>query len=161
MSELPVQPRDQLHGLDKCTFSPDGGRYGKGYIYGEAKVDPNAWFFKYHFYQDPVMPGSLGVDLIYQSLELSMRNLLESDNRARYVGQDMRLSYDSKHEVTWMYRGQVKPSNQMVSVELHIKELIQDASGITSIAEASLWVDGLRIYSVNDLMLRLTYTRDD
>lgn len=104
------------------------------------------------------MPGSLGVDLMYQSLELSMRSLLAFDDRFGYVRQDLRLSYGTKRDVTWMYRGQVNPRNKLISIELHIKELNRDANGITSIAEASLWADGLRIYSVSGLSLRLTYT---
>ena len=152
MTALPVPPKDQLHGLDNCAFNPEGGRYGKGYIYGEVQINPDAWFFDCHFYQDPVMPGSLGIDMIYQALDMSLRTIWESGGRS---GQGLRLFYGSGHDLVWTYRGQVRPNNNIVSIELHIKELSKNADGITAVAEASLWVDTLRIYEVKELEVRL------
>jgi 3-hydroxymyristoyl/3-hydroxydecanoyl-(acyl carrier protein) dehydratase len=155
VQELKVHPADQRHGLEKCNFNLTGGRYGKGYIYGEAGIDPNAWFFKCHFYQDPVMPGSLGVDIMYQAFGLSLRSLLSPVYSANQTGDNVTSTYGIKHDVMWVYRGQVTPENQRLSIELHIKDMYQDSEGITSTADGSLWVDGLRIYNVENLSMHL------
>ncbi|TFG70962.1 MAG: hypothetical protein E4H27_05415 [Anaerolineales bacterium] len=152
MIALPVPYKDQLHGLDYCAFSPKGGRYGKGYTYGESNIDPDAWFFHRHFHQDPVMPGSLGIDMIYQALELSLRTIWESGGRS---GQSLKLFYGSKHELSWAYRGQVRPNNKHIAIALHIKELSTNTHGTIAVIEASLWVDDLRIYEVKNLEVRL------
>jgi PfaB family protein len=155
MRELKVYPLDQRHGLERCKFSSDGGRYGKGYIYGEAEIDPNAWFFKCHFYQDPVMPGSLGVDIMYQAFELGLYSMLSPKYPQNKTMLDKVSTFGNQQDCTWVYRGQVTPDNQKISIELHIKDMHQDADGITSTADASLWVDDLRIYNVENLSMRL------
>ena len=52
------------------AFVPDGGPHGLGFIEGSKPVDPTAWFFKAHFYQDPVWPGSLGLESFLQLLKV-------------------------------------------------------------------------------------------
>ena len=47
-----------------------GGRYGKGYVYASRPVNPQDWFYPFHFYQDPVMPGSLGVEAILEAMQV-------------------------------------------------------------------------------------------
>ena len=98
------------------------------------------------------MPGSLGIDMIYQALELSLRQIWESNDRST---QGLRLFYGSKDPMSWAYRGQVHPGNKLVEIALHIKDLDISAQDIVAIAESSLWVDGLRIYEVNNLEVRL------
>ncbi len=61
----PGHPHDGCH----RTYDPAGGPAGLGYIQGSKKVDPEEWFFKAHFYQDPVWPGSLGVEAFIQLLK--------------------------------------------------------------------------------------------
>ena len=51
-------------------FIPDGGPHGLGYVRGTLNVDPSAWFFAAHFYQDPVVPGSLGLESLQQLLKV-------------------------------------------------------------------------------------------
>jgi 3-hydroxymyristoyl/3-hydroxydecanoyl-(acyl carrier protein) dehydratase len=159
--ELQVPPHDMRHSLDKCFFSPRGGRYNKGYIYGETHVDPNAWFFKCHFFQDPVMPGSMGVDLFYQSLELTLCQFLEnkettSDSCVHYLNNNISVTFDSGHELTWAYRGQVNQGHHHLVIDVHISEINKAMNSVSVLAEASLWVDGLRIYEVKGLNMRLS-----
>ncbi len=52
-------------------FVPDGGPHGLGFIEGRKVVDPEEWFFKAHFYQDPVWPGSLGLEAFLQLLKVA------------------------------------------------------------------------------------------
>ncbi|HBM96867.1 TPA: hypothetical protein DD394_05060, partial [bacterium UBP9_UBA11836] len=54
-------PGKALLMLDEYAWYPQGGHHGLGAIVGKKKIDPQEWFFKAHFFQDPVMPGSLGL----------------------------------------------------------------------------------------------------
>ena len=53
------------------AFVPDGGPNGLGFLQGAKTVDPSEWFFKAHFYQDPVIPGSLGLESLLQLLKVA------------------------------------------------------------------------------------------
>src|SRR5262249_25082779 len=65
----PPFPGRMLRMVDRVTFIPDGGRHGLGLVVGKIAVDPAAWFFQAHFYQDPVWPGSLGLESFLQLLK--------------------------------------------------------------------------------------------
>lgn len=143
------QPSRQLNFLDRITISPEGGKYGLGYIYGEKTVDPDDWFFPCHFYEDPVMPGSLGVEAILQL----MRMFAIHQN----LGQAFRYPFFSHalSDVIWKYRGQIVPSNRRMSIEAHIKKVDVTANKLIITADANLWKDGLRIYEVIDAAVAL------
>ncbi len=64
-AEAFVLPRGHLRLLDRLHFAAGGGEAGLGCVEAEAAIDPAAWFFEAHFYQDPVMPGSLGVEAMH------------------------------------------------------------------------------------------------
>ncbi len=128
-----------------CWLS-EGGPAGLGFIRGVKTVDPEEWFFKAHFYQDPVWPGSLGLEAFLQLLkvvaferwpELAATHRVE----AITVGQ--------KH--TWIYRGQVIPPNRKVEVEA----VITAVEGTSLTADGYLVVDGLPIYQMKDFGIRL------
>jgi 3-hydroxymyristoyl/3-hydroxydecanoyl-(acyl carrier protein) dehydratase len=129
--------------LDRITgYWPEGGAAGLGRLRAEKDVDPGEWFFKAHFFQDPVMPGSLGVEALCQLLQWY---LLERGFGGRFepVALDEPLR--------WTYRGQVVPTDRRVTVELEILE-IRDR---TVFATGWLWVDGRRIYLVERLGARM------
>ena len=54
---------------DKIVLVPNGGKYGEGYAYAYKKVNPDDWYFPCHFHQDPVMPGSLGLEAVIQAMQ--------------------------------------------------------------------------------------------
>jgi 3-hydroxymyristoyl/3-hydroxydecanoyl-(acyl carrier protein) dehydratase len=146
-------PGPMLLMLDRVTgYWPDGGRAGLGRLRAEKDVDPGEWFFKAHFFQDPVQPGSLGVQAMYQLLQFYA---LESG-----LGADLRRPRFEPvlpgHPLTWKYRGQVTPRNKKIIIELEITEAGGTEHGPHAIAEAWLWADGTRIYHVTGLGLRLT-----
>ncbi len=131
------------------SYIPDGGPLGLGFIRGVKKVNPEEWFFKAHFYQDPVCPGSLGIESFLQLLKfvaIKRWEKLINSHRFEMVG-------GKPH--TWSYRGQVIPSNKMIQVEAIIKE-IQENPYPMIIADGYLKVDGLVIYSMNDFGIRLS-----
>jgi 3-hydroxymyristoyl/3-hydroxydecanoyl-(acyl carrier protein) dehydratase len=134
--------------LDRITgYWPDAGPAGLGRLRAEMDVDPGVWFFKAHFFQDPVMPGSLGVEAMCQLLQWYLID--------RGVGADLP---DPRFESTaldeslrWTYRGQIVPGDRLVTIELEVLEL----RGTTAVATAWLWVDGRRIYRLERFSVRV------
>lgn len=138
--------------LDRLTgYWPEGGAKGLGRIRGEKDVDAAEWFFKAHFYQDPVQPGSLGIEALAQLLQCIMieKGMGEGFTHPRFEA----IAIDA--DLTWKYRGQVLPWNKLISSSLELTEVGQDERGVYAFAEASLWVDGMRIYSATNLGMRI------
>ena len=143
----------QLDFLDKAVVVPNAGIHDLGYIYAEKKVNSKDWFFSCHFYQDPVMPGSLGVEAMIQAMQIyalqqDLGKQLRSPRFTQVIG----------HKTVWTYRGQIVPANDRMSLEVHIKEINRSPSDVIIIGDASLWKDGLRIYAVTDIAVRLSKT---
>ncbi len=139
-------PRGRLHFLDEIRISPDGGRYGKGYIYASRPVNPRDWFYPYHFYQDPVMPGSLGVEAI---LEAMQGFALAGDFGCGLRSPHLRVTIGAA-PLTWRYRGQITQQHRLMELEVHLGSVTQQGSEIILLGDANLWVDGLRIYELKN-----------
>ncbi|MBN8616319.1 MAG: polyketide synthase dehydratase domain-containing protein [Deltaproteobacteria bacterium] len=138
--------------LDRVThLDHEGGKKGKGALRAEKDVDPNEWFFKAHFFQDPVQPGSLGVEAMCQLLQLAMleKGLADGMTSPRFEA----VATGAAH--VWKYRGQVVPSNRTIGCTVEVLEITKDARGVLALADASLWVDGKRIYDCKNLGMRL------
>ncbi|WP_405868549.1 beta-ketoacyl synthase N-terminal-like domain-containing protein [Streptomyces sp. NBC_00005] len=134
--------------LDRVTgYWPDGGASGLGRLRAEKDVDPGEWFFKAHFFSDPVQPGSLGIEAMHRLLQTYLIETGATDGLRR---PRFELTTPTR-PLSWTYRGQVVPANQRVTVELEIRERGTDHA----VAEAWLWVDGTRIYHVRDLAMRV------
>ncbi|MDD3000743.1 MAG: beta-ketoacyl synthase N-terminal-like domain-containing protein [Candidatus Riflebacteria bacterium] len=131
-------------------FIPDGGPKGLGYIRGTKTVDKNEWFFKAHFYQDPVIPGSLGLESFIQLMKIAAINRWGAELRDTECHFEP-IAVGNKHK--WSYRGQVIPTDKLVTVDACITA-IDDASK-TMIADGFLSVDGRIIYSMKDFGLRV------
>jgi 3-hydroxymyristoyl/3-hydroxydecanoyl-(acyl carrier protein) dehydratase/1-acyl-sn-glycerol-3-phosphate acyltransferase len=138
--------------LDRVThLDHEGGKNGKGALRAEKDVDPNEWFFKAHFFQDPVQPGSLGVEAMCQLLQLAMleKGLADDMKSPRFEA----VATGAPH--VWKYRGQVVPSNRTIGCTVEVLEVKKDERGVLALADASLWVDGKRIYDCKGLGMRL------
>ncbi len=143
------------HGMleftDEIIVIEHGGTYGAGYAYANTIIRPQAWFFSAHFYQDPVMPGSIGVETILQAMQAY----------AIQTGLGDEFSYprfaqsDDEHTTTWKYRGQILSNSEKSHVEANIKRIERTPDRITIYADASLWRDTLRIYEVTDIALSI------
>ena len=123
----------------------DGGPDGLGWVHGSITVDPSTWFFEAHFYQDPVWPGSLGLEAFIQLLKVyavDRWNLGAATEFATMVGED-------QHR--WTYRGQIVPGCERVEVFASITD-VDDAHKRVR-ADGFLTVDGRTIYSMNDFTL--------
>ncbi|MCP4537298.1 MAG: PfaB family protein [Chloroflexi bacterium] len=143
----------QLDFLDEFLIVEKGGRYEQGYIYANALVNPQDWFFSCHFYQDPVMPGSLGVEAIWQAIQIYA---LDQDLGKHLNSPRFEQALD--HQITWKYRGQIVPDNEKMQLEIHISEIITTDEQVTIAGDASLWKENMRIYEVEQATIRLLET---
>ena len=135
--------------LDRIThISTEGGKYGKGEIKAELDINPDLWFFECHFEGDPVMPGCLGLDAMWQLVGFHLCwQGLQGRGRALGVGKVK-------------FFGQVLPQAKKVTYQIDIKRVIQRKLNM-AIADGSLAVDGREIYTAEDLRVGLFTSTDD
>ncbi|WP_022941398.1 beta-ketoacyl synthase N-terminal-like domain-containing protein [Psychromonas hadalis] len=139
----------QLNFVDTVSIVEGGGKANLAYIYGERTIDASDWFFRYHFHQDPVMPGSLGVEAI---IELLQTYALKNDLGKQFKNPRFESPLTN---VIWKYRGQITPLNKQMSLDVHITEIIKTDNEVRLIGDANLSKDGLRIYEVKDIVLSI------
>ncbi|NOY14242.1 MAG: type I polyketide synthase, partial [Deltaproteobacteria bacterium] len=141
-------PADKLRMIDHIDlFVADGGPQQLGFIRGTKKVDPTEWFFQAHFYQDPVCPGSLGLESFLQLLKVVA---------VKRWGATADSGFESivlGEQHSWNYRGQIVPANGQVQVEAIITAVDDDRKLLK--ADGFLAVDGKIIYQLNNFSLRL------
>lgn len=149
----PVDPRlasGQLRMLDRADyFDPAGGSAGLGLIRGRQAVDPSAWYFKAHFFNDPVQPGSLGLDALEQLLMRAVLLKVPADALKGMAAETPAIG----ERVKWSYRGQVTPEKREVTTIIELLSLEARLDRILATARGSLWCDGLRIYEANPLTI--------
>jgi len=145
-------PDPMLRMLDRVTaFVPDGGDAKLGFLRAEKDVNPAEWFFKAHFFQDPVQPGSLGVQAMLQLLQFYMLHT----GMDRGFEEPIFEAIATEREAVWKYRGQVVPSNKRIRTTAQIVETGRDARGAYVLADASLWVDEKQIYRCATIGMRI------
>jgi 3-hydroxymyristoyl/3-hydroxydecanoyl-(acyl carrier protein) dehydratase len=141
-------PEQQLAMVDRIElFVPDGGPVGLGYLRGSKDVDPGEWFFKAHFYQDPVTPGSLGLESFLQLVKFA------AVQRWGWNGSAILSAMNLGQHHRWLYRGQIVPDNSRVTVEAWITSC--DDQRRILVADGFLSVDGRTIYQINDFSVRM------
>ena len=124
-----------------------GGAYGKGEIIAELDINPDLWFFACHFPEDPVMPGCLGLDAMWQSVGFFLAWLGNPGHgRALGVGEVK-------------FTGQVLPTATKVTYHLDIKRVITRKL-VLGIADGQMQVDGREIYVASDLRVGLFTSTD-
>lgn len=137
---LPQPPMLMFDRIVEITA--DGGRYGKGQAVAELDIHPDLWFFKCHFQGDPVMPGCLGLDAMWQLVGFFL-GWLGSPGRGRALGTG-----DVK------FTGQVTPENRLVTYRIDLKRVIT-RKVCMGIADGTVAVDGREIYVGEDLRVGL------
>lgn len=139
-AQLPV---DNMLMLDRIThISSEGGAHGKGQILAELDIHPDLWFFDCHFPGDPVMPGCLGLDAMWQLVGFFL-GWRGNPGRGRALGSG---------EVK--FTGQILPSAEKVRYTIDIKRVIERKL-VMGIADGILSVDGKEIYHAKDLRVGL------
>ena len=141
---LPLPP---MLMFDRITHIDDGGgAFGLGHIEAELDVRPDLWFFACHFQTDPVMPGCLGLDAMWQLIGFYF-TWLRLPGRGRALGAG---------EVR--FTGEITPPTKLVRYEIDIKRVIRRKLNM-AIGDARLLADGKEIYTAKDLRVGL-FTRD-
>lgn len=149
--EAPM-PADMMRMVDEITlYDSHGGSNDLGFIEGTSNVKEEAWFFKAHFYEDPVWPGSLGLESFMQLLKVFAWERWQDELEiGQFVFESMALN--QQHE--WVYRGQILPVDDKVTVQAVITDI--DDRSRTLKADGFLTVDGRIIYQMKDFALRIT-----
>lgn len=141
-------PLPQMLMIDRIvSITDDGGKYGNGEIIAELDISPDLWFFGCHFEGDPVMPGCLGLDAMWQLVGffLGWKGGL---GRGRALGAG---------EVK--FTGQVLPTAKKITYRINMKRVMMRKL-VLGIADATMEVDGREIYSGKDLRVGL-FTKTD
>ena len=144
-----AMPAKALLMIDRIDiWLPEGGPAGLGYIKGIKEVDPGEWFFKAHFFQDPVCPGSLGVESFLQLLKFAA---IEKWGHG-LISSRFEMVAEQEHQ--WVYRGQIVPENSRVEVEAVITGIKNDPHPFI-MADGFLKVDGLYIYEMKNFGIKI------
>jgi 3-hydroxyacyl-[acyl-carrier protein] dehydratase / trans-2-decenoyl-[acyl-carrier protein] isomerase len=160
--ELLMSGRGELYGPENAQLplpnmlmmdrivhiSDEGGAFGKGEIIAELDIKPDLWFFDCHFMGDPVMPGCVGLDAMWQLVGFYLC-WMGGPGKGRALGVG---------EVK--FKGQVLPTSKKVTYKINLKRVILRKL-VMGIADATMEVDGKTIYEATDLRVGLfTSTKD-
>lgn len=139
-AQLPTPP---MLMFDRVTgIAADGGAYGKGRVVAELDIHPRLWFFECHFPTDPVMPGCLGLDALWQMVGFFLTwSGLPGKGRALGCGEVK-------------MRGQVTPGVKLVRYELDIRR-VMNRGLVLGIADGRVVADERKIYEASDLRVGL------
>jgi 3-hydroxyacyl-[acyl-carrier protein] dehydratase/trans-2-decenoyl-[acyl-carrier protein] isomerase len=141
-------PAPNMLMLDRIVqISTDGGEYGKGQIIAELDINPDLWFFDCHFPGDPVMPGCLGLDAMWQLVGFFLA-WKGNEGRGRALGCG---------EVK--FTGQILPTAKKVTYHIELKRVIERKL-VMGIADGRVSVDGRDIYFAKDLRVGLFKNTD-
>ena len=144
-AQLPL--REMLM-MDRIThIASEGGAYGKGQILAELDIHPDLWFFGVHFQGDPVMPGCLGLDAMWQLVGFFL-GWIGGPGRGRALGVG---------EVK--FTGQVLPTAKLVQYRIDLKRVI-NSKLVMGIGDGTMLVDGREIYTAKDLRVGLFTSTD-
>jgi len=139
-AQLPLPPMLMVDRIAK--ISEEGGAHGKGEIIAEYDMTPDRWFFKCHFERDPVMPGCLGLDALWQMVGFFL-GWMGAPGRGRALGVgEVKLS------------GQVLPTAKRLVYHLNLKRVIRRRL-VLGIADGVMKADGETVYEAKDLKVGL------
>ncbi|KAA0024153.1 beta-ketoacyl synthase N-terminal-like domain-containing protein [Antrihabitans cavernicola] len=134
--------------LDGLRVVPGGGRYGAGYLAGWRMTGARDWYFPLHFYEDEVMPGSLGIEAVLSGLRGYVMTTGMADAMAR-----PRFGHACGVSMEWTYRGECAPEEARLDFDAHIKEVRREPGRLHVIGDASVWRNRLRIYECKNIAM--------
>ncbi len=141
-------PTNNMLMMDRIThISSEGGEHGRGEILAELDIHPDLWFFDCHFPGDPVMPGCLGLDAMWQIVGFFL-GWRGNPGKGRALGSG---------EVK--FTGQILPTHSKVTYSIQVKRVIERKL-IMGIADGTVAVDGKVIYTASDLRVGLFQSTD-
>lgn len=138
--QLPAPPMLMFDRI--AEISETGGAHGKGKVVAELDVKPDLWFFQCHFIGDPVMPGCLGLDALWQLTGFHLGWLgLKGKGRALGAGEVK-------------FTGMVTPDTKLVRYEVDVKRVI-NRKLVLGVADGTMFADGEPVYTVADMRVGL------
>ena len=144
-AQLPVPPMLMMDRI--VEINATGGAYGKGQVIAEMDINPELWFFACHFIGDPVMPGCLGLDVMWQIVGFFL-GWSGAPGRGRALGVG---------EVK--FAGQVTPAAKKITYRIDLKRVIIRKL-VMGVADGVLELDGKVIYEAKDLRVGLFDAKD-
>lgn len=139
-AQLPTPP---ILMMDRITeISLDGGTFGKGHVIGELDIAPSLWFFDCHFDGDPIMPGCLGLDAMWQIVGFWL-GWSGSPGKGRALGVG-----DVK------FRGDITPDTRLVRYEVNLRQ-VRRGKLVLGVADGRLLADGTCVYVASALRVGL------
>lgn len=145
-AQLPLPPMLMFDRI--VSITEDGGTANKGQIIAELDITPDMWFFNCHFEGDPVMPGCLGLDAMWQLLGFFL-GWSGAPGRGRALGAG-----------SVKFSGQVTPKNRVVSYHINMRRVMLRKL-VMGVADASMLADGKEIYAAKDLRVGLFKSTED
>ncbi len=145
-AQLPIP---QMLMMDRINYICNtGGKYGRGEIIAELDIHPDLWFFNCHFPGDPVMPGCLGLDAMWQLVGFFLAwNGNAGKGRALGAGEVK-------------FSGQVVPTERKVTYKIDLKRVIARKL-VLAVADGTVSIDNREIYSAKDLRVGLFTSKDN
>ena len=140
-ARLPAPPMLMFDRITKITES--GGAFNKGYIEAELDIKKNLWFFDCHFKSDPVMPGCLGLDAMWQLVGFFL-GWIGNPGKGRALGVG---------EVK--FTGEVLNNNKLARYIIEMKRIIKKGETSVGLADGTLLIDDKKIYSTENLKVGL------
>ena len=140
-ARLPSPPMLMFDRISKIT--ENGGSYNKGYIEAELDIKKNLWFFDCHFKTDPVMPGCLGLDAMWQLVGFFL-GWIGNPGKGRALGVG---------EVK--FTGEVLSNNKLAKYIIEIKRIMKKGEASVGLADGILLIDNKKIYSTKNLKVGL------
>jgi 3-hydroxyacyl-[acyl-carrier protein] dehydratase/trans-2-decenoyl-[acyl-carrier protein] isomerase len=145
-AQLPHSPMLMFDRI--ISITEDGGKAGKGQVIAELDIKPDLWFFDCHFVNDPVMPGCLGLDAMWQLVGFFL-GWTGAPGRGRALGCG-----------AVKFTGQVAPANKQITYYIDMKRVILRKL-VMGVADARMEVDGREIYTAKDLRVGLFTSTND
>lgn len=135
-AQLPAPPMLMMDRIVEIT--EDGGAFGKGRIVGELDIKDDLWFFQCHFPGDPVMPGCLGLDAMWQAVGYWL-GWTGSPGKGRALGVGL-----------VKFSGEITPDVKMVRYEIDMKK-VKRGKLVLGVADGQVWADDKRVYVAEDM----------
>ena len=140
-AQLPAPP---MLMMDRITeLSIDGGEFGKGHVVAEFDIKPELWFFECHFPGNPIMPGCLGLDAMWQLVGFYL-GWIGKPGKGRALGVG-----------TVKFTGEVLQNVKLVTYEIDMKKIMSPGGTTVGLANGVVLADGNKIYSAESLKVGL------
>ena len=143
-AKLPSPPMLMFNRITK--ISENEGKYKKGFIEAELDINKNLWFFGCHFKEDPVMPGCLGLDAMWQLVGFFL-GWTGEPGKGRALGVNV-----------VRFTGEVLNSNKKAKYQVNIRRVLKKEGAVVGLADGILFADDKAIYEAENLKVGLFKT---